>query len=325
MSAIAIVFCSVIAFVGINHKDNVSLGDLAGSNSSNEQVVDTNVVDTNINKVVEKPATYTYAPGEVMLKKGGSDLNFYYTPDTNAREDEETITPTVTAYEYIFENTMNRASAVNLKEIDTTDVNVSYAWSTSRLDTTQSITTYTNYSLQKMENKGDRAYIYIFVSPTNEKIPTTFTSSIVWWYGVPYEMPIVNNVTNEIEYQTVVDGQKIDKNTLTQPESFTKTENGTEVTYYFDAWFLDKEFTQLVEEDEVKTGRTIYARYHNITPNTTEYIHYVDGEYVFSNDDYFYGSWWGSGYDYFYDTGITNIVIPTIYNDGTNGEAKVTA
>ncbi|MBQ7798254.1 MAG: leucine-rich repeat protein, partial [Clostridia bacterium] len=238
----------------------------------------------------------------VMVKKGGNTISFNYSPSVNATED----TPTTVAYEYCFGNSMNRATAVNLKEIDTTDVTVSYAWSlNTKLDTTQSITTYTNYELQRLNNYGDEVYIYVFVTPTNETIPTTFTSSVVWYYGIPYEMPIFNNVTNEVTYQTIVDGQKIDKNTLTQPESFTKTENGTEVTYYFDAWFLDKDFTQLAPEDDRRHSQKMYARYANLPSDS---LTYSDGSYSVS-----------------YGSDIPNPIIPTLYNDGINGEAKVTS
>ena len=227
--------------------------------------------DTEVSQEVVKPTTYTYLPGEVLFKRGGSTLNYNYTPSTDMKDDAKTV-----AYEYCFGNTMQEATAVNLKEIDTTDVTVSYAWSlNTKLDTTQSITTYTNYELQRLNNYGDKVYIYVFVTPTNETVPTTFTSSIVWYYGMPYEMPIFNNVTNTVEYQTIVDGQKIDKNTLNQPTAPTG--------YYFDAWFLDEDFTQLVEEDDVKTGRTMYARYANLPDkwlslNGNEYMVVNGGE-----------------------------------------------
>ena len=248
-----------------------------GNSSQPKEVGVVNNNGTNDTKVeipakVEKPATYTFEPGEVVVQNGKNTINYTYNPSANSQS-----TGTV-AYEYIFGNTMDRATAVNLKEIDTTDVNVSYVWSTTRLDTTQSLTTYTNYELQRLTNYGDMVYIYVVVTPVNETIPVTFTSSIVWYYGIPYEMPIHNSITNEIEYQTIVTGQKIDKNTLEEPASFTKTEIGpihdadgnyshngeVEVTYYFDGWFLDKDYTQMVEADDVRPGQKLYTRFHNI-------------------------------------------------------------
>ena len=285
--------------------------------------------DTEVSQEIVKPTTYTYLPGEVLFKRGGSTLNYNYTPSADMKDDAKTV-----AYEYCFGNTMQEATAVNLKEIDTTDVTVSYAWSlNTKLDTTQSITTYTNYELQKLNNYGDKVYIYVFVTPTNETIPTTFTSSIVWYYGIPYEMPIFNNVTNTVEYQTIVDGQKIDKNTLTQPESFTKIEIGpiydnnqyiwvdqeVDVTYYFDAWFLDKDYTQMVDTDEVKPGQKVYARFHNVEFDRTDIMTYSNGSYTFSKS-YSDDSMWEVHYLF----NSYNIIIPTIYDDGTNGRAYVT-
>ncbi|MBQ8522901.1 MAG: leucine-rich repeat domain-containing protein [Clostridia bacterium] len=320
--SLSILFTMCIALV---------IGCVGNSSSKSSKVLgDNNTSDTHVvTDIVEKPTTYTYAPGDVMVKRGGNTISFNYSPSVNATED----TPTTVAYEYCFGNSMNRATAVNLKEIDTTDVTVSYAWSlNTKLDTTQSITTYTNYQLQRLNNYGDEVYIYVFVTPTNETIPTTFTSSVVWYYGIPYEMPIFNNVTNEVTYQTIVDGQKIDKNTLTPLESFTRTEIGPlcdedgyyeedgeiEVTYYFDGWFLDKEYTQLVEEDDVKPGQKVYARYHNIEFGRTDIMTYDD-----KDEEYILGDCYDY-YDDIYYLELYNVVVPTIYDDGDNGEARVT-
>ena len=245
--SLSILFTMCIALV---------IGCVGNSSSKSSKVLgDNNTSDTHVvTDIVEKPTTYTYQPGEVMVKKGGNTISFNYSPSVNATED----TPTTVAYEYCFGNSMNRATAVNLKEIDTTDVTVSYAWSlNTKLDTTQSITTYTNYELQKLNNHGDKVYIYVFVTPTNTSIPTTFTSSIVWYYGIPYDMPIFNNVTNTVEYQTVVSGQKIDKNTLDVPEAPREYAE-------FMGWFLDANYTIRVEDEDLKTGRKIYAQFSNL-------------------------------------------------------------
>ena len=258
--------------------------------------------DTEVSQEVVKPTTYTYLPGEVLFKRGGSTLSYNYTPSADMKDGAKTV-----AYEYCFGNSMNRATAVNLKEIDTTDVTVSYAWSlNTKLDTTQSITTYTNYELQRLNNYGDEVYIYVFVTPTNETIPTTFTSSVVWYYGIPYEMPIFNNVTNTVEYQTVVDGQKIDKNTLNVPEAPTGC--------YFDGWYLDKGFGTRVSDAEFEAGRKMYARFANLP-----------SDWIMWEDDHYFVT------KYRYDdttaptsTLPSHLVIPAIYNDGTHGEAPVT-
>ncbi|MBQ7797866.1 MAG: hypothetical protein IJ371_01945, partial [Clostridia bacterium] len=117
-----------------------------------------------------------------MVQKGGKTLNYTYNPDVNLKE-SATI-----AYEYVFTNSMTRATAVNLKELDTSKVNVSYAWSSSELDTSSTITTYTDYVCQTMENTGDKLYTYIFVSPKETTIPTSFTSSVMWYYGMAKEI-----------------------------------------------------------------------------------------------------------------------------------------
>ena len=251
--------------------------------------------------MVEKPTTYTFEPGEVVVQKGGSTLNFNYKPSANAQADATTV-----AFEYVFGNTMDRATAVNLKEIDTTDVNVSYTWSSSRIDFSTTVTTYTNYELQKLINNGDKVYIYVVVTPINESIPVTFTNSIVWYYGIPYEMPIVNNVTGEIEYQTIVDGQKIDKNTLTIPTA--------PAGCYFDGWYLDAKFGTRVDSNEVRTDKKLYARFANL-PNDWlmwEKDHYLVTKYRYDNTTAPTS------------TLPSNLVIPAIYNDGTHGEAPVT-
>ena len=272
-------------------------------------------IPTNKGQVVdidnEKPTTYTYLPGEVVVKNGDDVINYNYVPGASATED---TTATTIAYQYIFGNTMDVAMAVKLKSIDTTGVNVSYTYSDTPLDTSTTITGQTDYTIQTINTKGSNKYIYILVTPTDATVPVTFSTSVVWNYGVAKTIEIKNNVNNTTTTQTFVDGLE-----MQQPATPTAPDG-----YYFDAWFLDENFTQLATFP-LQSNRNLYARFHNITPNTTKYIHYVDGEYVFSNDDYFDENWCGSGYDYVYDTGITNIVIPTIYNDGINGEARVTS
>ncbi|MBQ8522578.1 MAG: hypothetical protein IJ458_02800, partial [Clostridia bacterium] len=118
--SLSIAFTMCVALVigcVLNSSPNPSnaLGDI-NSNTETEILVD--------NVEVVKPLTYTHQPGEVVVKKGGNTLNYNYTPSVNAKSSTGTI-----AYEYCFANPMTSSTAVNLKEIDTTDVNVSYAWS----------------------------------------------------------------------------------------------------------------------------------------------------------------------------------------------------
>ncbi len=316
--SLTIVFTMAIAFVigCIGNNTSKAGGYIAPSNSA-----DKSQNEVVVNKPAQKPASYTFKPGEVVVQKGGNTINYNYSPSVN--QHEEATAPTV-AYEYIFGNTMHNAAAVNLKEIDTTDVNVSYVWSTTRLNTAEQINAKTNYVCQTLANYGDSIYIYVLVSPINTTIPVTFTSSIRWYLGVPKQQQIVNNVTGEVTTQTIVSGQNIDKNTLTTPTSFTQTEkdyqgNDIQVTYYLDGWFLDKDYTQMVETDEVKPGQNVYARYHNIPFGRTDIMTYSENGYTLNQC-------YASSYSpETYKLPSYNPVIPTIYDDGVNGSANVVA
>ncbi|MBQ7797885.1 MAG: hypothetical protein IJ371_02050, partial [Clostridia bacterium] len=137
-------------------------------------------------KVEAKPLTYTYAPNEVVVQKGGSTLNFSYSPSVDAQDSATTV-----AYEYIFQNPMSdETAAINLKSIDTTGVNVSYVYSDSELDTNNVITGETQYRLQTLENENDRIYIYVLVAPTDTSIPATFTTNVKWYVGKLKEITI---------------------------------------------------------------------------------------------------------------------------------------
>ena len=261
------------------------------------------VGNLNSNQEATTQKTYKYAPGTVSLQRGGSTLNYAYNLKNNQGD-----TPATVAYEYSFGNDMDRATAVNLKELDATDVNISYFWDNKQIDLAETIETKTEFECQIIPNYNDRVYIYVFVSPKEgvEHIPTSFTSKVVWYYGVPKDLSIVNNITGETTYQTVVDNQSIDKNTLIKPESFVKNEDGKEVTYYFDSWFLDKDYTQMVDADDVKFGQQVYARYANFPKYKTDYTTFENGGYTIINNP-----------------NITNLVVPSIYNDGVNGDAPI--
>ncbi|MBQ8522590.1 MAG: leucine-rich repeat protein [Clostridia bacterium] len=259
----------VVSVVGFQPKvSNNTSSEGTGSTPNNN--VSTNV-DTNLDAKVEKPATYTYQPGEIEVQKGGSTLNFTYTPSVNAMEGEEdaigseeegedtTTTPITKAYEYIFGNVMDKTIAINLNYIDATGVNISYAWSDTRLDTSTSITTYTSFTTQTIQANGTDKYIYIIVSPTDTTIPTTFTKNIWWNYGKVGKVSIVNNAGATDVEQEIVKGQYIYEEDLKTPTA----PNG----YYFDAWFMDSNYTQLATFPIQSQGQSLYARFANLPEN----------------------------------------------------------
>lgn len=256
-------------------------------------VVNGDANSTSIEKplVSEKPTTYTYAPNEIVIKKGASDLKYTYIPSVDSKDDSATTV----AYEYVFGNTMDRATAVNLKSIDTTGVNVGYYYSTTGLDTAESITGDARYTLQKLANNGDRIYIYLIVSPTDETIPTTFTTSIVWYYGIPKDIVVKDNVSGTTSTQTIVTGQEVDKDTLVLP---TAPEG-----YYFDSWYLDEKYTQLATNPAM-VDQQLYARFANFPG---EYLT-EEGESLIINSP----------------SGLSGeIVVPAMYDKG-NGRKPVT-
>jgi len=288
--SLGIVVTLAIAFVvGITGKANSS----AEPTAPNQAVQDENT---------KKPVKLNYEPGEVVFQRGGSVINYNYNPSVNSAE-EEAVKPV--AYEYMFGNTMDVATAVNLKSIDTTGVTVTYAYSyEGKLTDTDAVESVENYTLLPLENKGDTVYIYLIVVPEDAAIPVTFTTSVVWYYGIPQETPIIDNVTGQIiEKQTIVAGQAIDAKTLTLPKTTPASEyNGsTEYPYYFDAWYMDKNFTQLAD-GQVKAGQQLYARFANL-PSTA--IASDGASTVMGACDY------GLPYNVVIPTGITNIVSGT--------------
>ena len=322
---LSMIIALVVSVVGFQPKvSNNTSSEGTGSTPNNN--VSTNV-DTNLDAKVEKPATYTYQPGEIEVQKGGSTLNFTYTPSVNAMEGEEdatgseeegedtTTTPITKAYEYIFGNVMDETIAINLNYIDATGVNISYAWSDTRLDTSTSITTYTSFTTQTIQANGTDKYIYIIVSPTDTTIPTTFTKNIWWNYGKVGKVSIVNNAGATDVEQEIVKGQYIYEEDLKTPTA----PNG----YYFDAWFMDSNYTQLATFPIQSQGQSLYARFANLPSDYLAWDSETSSYYVKqmdANGDIL-------GYNNttsLYNNPIPNLLIPAIYNDGTNGEAQVT-
>ena len=149
---------------------------------------------------------------------------------------------------------MTRSTAVNLKEIDTTDVNVSYAWSlNTKIDVENStFTSKTNFECQKLPNQNDQIYLYIIVSPTNTNIPVTFTSSIVWYYGIPTEVHTYSSIDGTMTSTTIVSGQEIKQEVINQPEV---PEN-----YVLEGWYYDSNYTNPVTFPIRSYGKALYAK-----------------------------------------------------------------
>ncbi len=272
---------------------------------------------------------YNYAPNTIKVVGGSDTINFNYTPSTNIASTtsvEEYTFPTgsdidpkhvknidaragqTIAYEYVFGNAMNRTAAVNLKSIgDTTGVTVSYLWRTSPLPQGEAVTNSpAKFTCQEMANNGDTIYLYVIVSSESSTIPADFTTDIVWYYGVPYDLTFTNNVTGTTDTVKLVKNQEIDENVLEIPEG-----------YYFDAWFKDIKYTKMVDiNTTVKAGANLYPRYHNIPMGVNTYISYnaATDSYKTTN-----------GCFELIDGGSINLIIPTYYDDGTgNGRKLVT-
>ena len=225
---------------------------------------------------IKKPVKLNYAPGEIQFQKGGNQIEYTYNPSVNSTE-EPVVKPAV-AYEYIFTNTMDGAAAIHLKGIDTNGVDVTYVVRTGSegpLTEDDSVTSTEDYSIQLLNTKGAKVYIYILVAPVEEFIPVTFTTSVKWYYGIPQQINVIDNVSGEIvETETIVTGQQLDKKSLPTPtyvpaSTIGQKYNGdgtyteVEVPYYFDGWFADAEFTQPLNGEQV-AGRKVYARFANL-------------------------------------------------------------
>ena len=250
----SIVLTMAVAFV---------IGYIGNKSVNNSIVVDSAPIQTSKND----ETIYHYSAGEVRFQRGTDVINYNYTPSVNASA--ETVKPV--AYEYCFGNNLNRSTAVSLKSIDTTGVNVTYAYSyNQKLTNKDKFTSYSNFTLQKLENPDDKIYIYLLVTPTSATIPTTFTQKVVWYYGIPQQVHITDITTGQVvDTQPIVAGQQIDKKTLPIPEApageIVTNSNGqsVEIPYYFDAWYKDKDFKYIADE-KLDDGQNLYAHFANL-------------------------------------------------------------
>ena len=277
--ALTMAIAFVVGLVGLNQTKPVANSDINGEVQTSK---------------VQKPTSYTYAPNQVEVVKGGDTLRFEYQPNGLTRD-----TSNVKAYEYMFGSNRDETMAVNLKYINTTDVAVSYVYSSTPLDTTQSITGETSFTLQTLENSGDKIYIYILVSPTNENIPASFTQDITWWFGKLGTMNITNPTTNENITTPVVKGQEID-------EQLIKSTFNMEDSDYIGGYFYDEECTKPAS-NQIQT-RPLYVEVANIPSDWFAYDSSKGCYYVKKGTS----------------TLPTDLVIPSSFNDGANGVHKVT-
>lgn len=233
--------------------------------------------------VVEEPVNYTFEPNTLAIEKGGSEINFEYRPDNNVRA-------VGTAYEYAFKNPMNDKMAVSLKTIDTTDVNVSYHYSTTKLNK-DSVTASTSIlPLREIESNATE-YVYIIVTPKNASIPVSFTTSVVWWQGMAGA--IAWNVNGQTVTQNIVKGQILNPPTV-------EVQDGYEVEYYTDA-----EHTKVIDITTYRASAgMIYIGFKENGLNSDWFELSSDGTYytlVRGSDDF--------------SQLPTNLVIPATYNN----------
>lgn len=264
----------------------------AGSNPPTTSTVET-----------PKPTSYTYEAEDVVVKTGPGVINYEFNPNMTEGEEE----PEVTAYEYVFGNNMdNTAMAVYLKNIDTTGVNVSFAYLDGKWNEVDALNTKTTYETQTVNTKGDKKYIYVVVTATNKVIPTTFTTNVIWQYGKALTLDFGTNTevdTNAENYKTpiLVQGQTLEN----EPIAPAPTEEG----YYFDAWYLDEAYTQLATFPMDINNQKLYARYANV-PQTSSVFSYGNSKYQMIRNDELY---WGR-------ENIGTVVVPTYCEiDGVRG------
>lgn len=251
--------------------------------------------DANNNIKQEKPLTYTYEAGDITIKNGEKTINYQYMPSTDSSR------ATTTAYEYVVGNTMSTLAAVDvyLDNLDTTDVNIAYAYSLGTpLDTSVEITAETYYTIQTIAVGNADMYIYVLITPADVNNSTSFTGNVEVKYGKARTLTISNNLNDDITTKTVVEGK-----TMEEP-SIAEAEKG----YYFDAWYLDKEFTKLASFP-MESPTNLYARYANLPTDYLEYDIESDSYYVKQrvNNEIYNGS--------LAEHPISDLIIPAVYNN----------
>ena len=237
-----------------------------------------------------------YQPHEVVVRTGGDTLNYSYNPSIDSKENN------VIAYEYKFGNVMERKTGVNLKSINTDNlVEIKYAYLSDQWDKESELVGEDVFTLQKLNNEGDEVYIYILISPNEDWDEVNFSTNVVWYYGIPTQMNIINTNTNTTIKQDIITGQEIETPNI-------ELEDGYEAS-----WYLDKECT-IPATFPLLSSVTLYAK--------------IEEGYPEANLPSDWLAWDSGTSSYYVTTGTselpTELVIPATYNDGTNGEHNVT-
>ena len=249
---VTMVIAFVVGFAGLNQTK-------ATNNTPNTLDCELTVPSTSQNK----PATYNHAPNTINVKKGGDIINYFYSPDVNSMANERVV-----AYEYCF-GSSDVDMAVDIKELDTTGVNVSYIYSNTQIDVSQAQTSFTEYELQFISTADRWRYIYVVVSAQNN-IPTTFTQNVYWYYGKQGTIDIVNNINNSVISMQVLAGREVNRLDASLIPSM----------YHIYGLYLDSEYTIPVTLPISASVRTLYVEMGMLP---MDYLELVDDQYVIVN------------------------------------------
>ncbi|MBQ7798584.1 MAG: leucine-rich repeat domain-containing protein [Clostridia bacterium] len=242
----------------------------------------------------DKSTIYTYNPQDIKIVAGTDTINYSYQPSVDS-----TSTATTTAYEYVFGSNMDTTMAIDLGDISGTNVNIGYVYSNSKLNASSITTGESNFTLQTLSTKGSKVYIYILVTPVDTGASTTFSTDLSWDFGEKGTLKIVDTKTGEESTQDIVKGQSLTE----APE--VEVPLGGKCT-----WYLDKNCTIPATFPLKVQNQPLYAEI--LTPN-------LPSDWLVWSD---YSS------SYYVDKGSselpsTDIVIPSVYDDGEHGEAIV--
>ena len=221
---------------------------------------DDNVCESIETSIQVKPQHYTYKPEQITIKKGTD--NIVFVPSNNQQ-----ISSKAVAYEYIFTNSMNIDSAVEIQEITASNYTISYAWADKSLQD-EEIVSYSKFEIQRI-NPNKSKFLYVIIEPTASS--TTFTETVKWWYGKAKDIEIINAVTGELSQKLVVAGRPVQLDAVPIPTA----PDG----YYFDNWFLDEKFTKIATFP-VSSETILYARFANFPQKYIKLINGSTSEYT---------------------------------------------
>lgn len=178
-----------------------------------------------ISPLVWDMSTYSFNYNDVIIQKGENSISFSYNPQ---------MQNTSVAYEYVFSNPLNDKMAIALSEIEDLNYGVSISFVYSDIQLSAITNSTPNYRTQVIEPEQN-VYIYLVVSPVNLNKSVDFTTNIVWNYGKPGTLTLIDNFNNIINEYTIVIGQPI---TIVEMPTIL---NG----YEFKGWYLDAEYNNV--------------------------------------------------------------------------------